>query len=135
MQQVAKILAISLLAASLGACQSLKPDTAVVTVDRPTLTVPPVDNIKVRDIDWHVISKNAKQGQPGSIDEAFRNSNSTSLYALSAKDYENLSINTANLLKSIKQYQAQVRAYQQYYDVVEPKKEGKDDGSKKTTAK
>ena len=133
MQQVVKIAAVALLAATLGACQTMKPDTAVVTVDRPTLTVPPVDNIKVRDVNWHVISKNAKSGQPGSSDEAFRNSNSTSLYALSAKDYENLSINTANLLKSIKQYQAQVRAYQQYYDVVEQPK-GKDDG-KKTTAK
>jgi hypothetical protein len=39
------------------------------------------------------------------------------------------------MLKSIKQYQSQVRAYQQYYDVVDPKKEGKDDGSKKTTPK
>jgi hypothetical protein len=119
---------------SLGACQSIKPDTAVVTVDRPTLTVPPVDNLHLKDIEWNVISKSAKSGQPGSVDEAFRKGNSTSLYALSAKDYENISINTANMLKSIKQYQAQVRAYQQYYDVVETK-EGKDDGSKKTTAK
>ena len=134
MRQVAKIASIIMLAASLGACQSIKPDTAVVTVDRPTLTVPPVDNLHLKDIEWNVISKSAKSGQPGSVDEAFRKGNSTSLYALSAKDYENISINTANMLKSIKQYQAQVRAYQQYYDVVETK-EGKDDGSKKTTAK
>ena len=134
MHQVAKIASIIILAASLGACQTLKPDTAVVTVDRPTLTVPPVDNLHLKDIEWNVISKSAKPGQPGSADEAFRKGNSTSLYALSAKDYENISINTANMLKSIKQYQAQVRAYQQYYDVVETK-EGKDDGSKKTTAK
>ena len=134
MRQVAKIASIIMLAASLGACQSIKPDTAVVTVDRPTLTVPPVDNLHLKDIEWNVISKSAKPGQPGSADEAFRKGNSTSLYALSAKDYENISINTANMLKSIKQYQAQVRAYQQYYDVVETK-EGKDDGSKKTTAK
>ena len=134
MRQVAKIASIIMLAASLGACQTLKPDTAVVTVDRPTLTVPPVDNLHLKDIEWNVISKSAKPGQPGSADEAFRKGNSTSLYALSAKDYENISINTANMLKSIKQYQAQVRAYQQYYDVVETK-EGKDDGSKKTTAK
>lgn len=133
MRQVAKIASIIMLAASLGACQSIKPDTAVVTVDRPTLTVPPVDNLHLKDIEWNVISKSAKSGQPGSVDEAFRKGNSSSLYALSAKDYENISINTANMLKSIKQYQAQVRAYQQYYDVVEPK-EGKDDG-KKTTAK
>ena len=133
MRQVAKIVSIIMLAASLGACQSTKTDTAVVTLDRPTLTVPPVDNLHLKDIEWNVISKSAKSGQPGSVDEAFRKGNSSSLYALSAKDYENISINTANMLKSIKQYQAQVRAYQQYYDVVEPK-EGKADG-KKTNAK
>ena len=135
MRQVAKFVSIVAIAASLGACQSLKPDTAVVTVDRPTLTVPPVDNLHLRDIEWSVISKNAKTGQPGSVDEAFRKGNSSSLYAVNAKDYENISVNTANMLKTIKQYQAQVRAYQEYYDVVEPKKEGKDDGSKKTTSK
>jgi len=133
MRQVAKIASIIMLAASLGACQSIRPDTAVVTLDRPTLTVPPVDNLHLKDIEWNVISKSAKSGQPGSVDEAFRKGNSSSLYALSAKDYENISINTANMLKSIKQYQSQVRAYQQYYDVAEPK-EGKDDG-KKTNAK
>jgi hypothetical protein len=135
MHQIVKIAAVIVLAASLGACQSIRPDTAVVTVDRPTLTVPPVDNLHLKDIDWYVITKSAKSGQPGSVDEAFRKGNSSSLYALSAKDYENISVNTANMLKSIKQYQSQVRAYQQYYDVVDPKKEGKDDGSKKTTSK
>ena len=134
MRQVVKFALIAMLAASLGACQSLKPDTAVVTVEKPNLSIPPVDNLHLKDIEWNVISKSAKSGQPGSVDEAFRKGNSSSLYALNAKDYENISINTANLLKSIKQYQAQVRAYQQYYDVVEPKKEGNEDG-KKTTAK
>lgn len=136
MRQVAKIASIIMIAASLSACQTLKPDTAVVTVEKPKLTVPPVDNLHLRDIDWSVVSKSAKPGQPGSVDEAFRKGNSSSLYAVNAKDYENISINTANMLKTIKQYQAQVRAYQQYYDMVEPDNtQGKDDGSKKTTAK
>lgn len=136
MYQVAKVGSIVLLAFTLAACQSTKPDTAVVTLERPTLQVPPVDNIRLRDVDWHVISKNAKPGQPGSADEAFRKGNSSSLFALNAKDYENISINTANLLKTIKQYQAQVRAYQEYYVGVEnQQQEGKPNAGKETSPK
>lgn len=112
---VAKLLTVLGLAAVLAGCATTEPTTAIVTAERPQLTVPDVDNIKLREIEWHVISKQAKPGEKGSADAAFRKSNSSSLFALSAKDYEDISINTANLLKVIKQYQAQVRAYKQYY--------------------
>ena len=119
MHQVAKITFIILLALAASACQT-RPTTAVVTVSRPALTVPPVDSIKMRAVNWHVVSKNAKPGQPGHVDEAFRKSNSTSLFAVSARNYENISVNTANLLRVIKQYQTQVRAYRDYYSGIDP---------------
>lgn len=112
---VAKLITVLGLAVVLAGCATTEPTTAIVTAERPQLTVPEVDNIKLREIEWHVISKQAKPGEKGSADAAFRKSNSNSLFALSAKDYEDISVNTANLLKVIKQYQAQVRAYKQYY--------------------
>ena len=112
---VAKLLTVLGLTAVLAGCATTEPTTAIVTAERPQLTVPDVDNIKLREIEWHVISKQAKPGEKGSADAAFRKSGSGSLFALSAKDYEDISVNTANLLKVIKQYQAQVRAYKQYY--------------------
>lgn len=134
MQEHVKLVAVALLAAMLAGCQTTAtpPTTAVVTVTKPQLVVPPVDMVTLRDVDWRIIVKDAKSGQSGSIDEAFRKGNSTSLYAVDAKDYEDLSVNTANLLRTIKQYQAQVRAYQDYYDA--DKESGAADGSKKTPA-
>lgn len=136
MQQVAKIIA-AVAMISLGGCAALRreePTTAVVTITKPTLIVPPVDMVTLRDVDWRIINKDSKPGQPGSVDEAFRKSHGTSLYALDAQDYQDLSVNTANLLRAIKQYQSQVRAYQDYYDTVEKSTQGTNDGDKKTTA-
>ena len=131
---VAKLLTVLGLAAVLAGCATTEPTTAIITAERPQLTVPEVDNIKLREIEWHVISEKAKPGEKGSADAAFRKSNSSSLFALSAKDYEDISVNTANLLKVIKQYQAQVRAYKQYYlkeEGNQPKEQG--NASKATT--
>lgn len=124
---VAKLLTVLGLTAVLAGCATTEPTTAIITAERPQLTVPEVDNIKLREIEWHVISEKAKPGEKGSADAAFRKSNSSSLFALSAKDYEDISVNTANLLKVIKQYQAQVRAYKQYYlkeEGNQPKEQG-----------
>jgi hypothetical protein len=117
MQKIANIAVVLLIGLSLAACNTTKepPTTAVVLVDKPQLNLPPVDNVKLKDVDWVIISKSAKTGEPGSTDAAFRKAHSESLLAVSPSDYEDLSINTANLLKVIKQYQAQLRAYADYY--------------------
>jgi hypothetical protein len=120
MYQIAKIVPALSLVLLLGACQA-RPTAVVSLIDRPALTVPPVDNIKMRSVNWYVISKNAAPGKPGSVDNAFKKSNGSSLFAVSAKDYENIAINTANFIKTIKQHQAQVNAYRDYYVGTEAK--------------
>ena len=129
---VAKYFIPAIVALALAGCATTEPTTAVVTVERPKLSLPTVDHLSMRDIEWHVLSKNAKPGQPGSADEAFRKSNSASLFALSAKDYEDISVNTANLLKVIKQYQSQIRAYNQYYQQEEQQSKEQGNASKAT---
>ena len=62
MLKVVKILSSISLATLLCACQTTQtPTTAVAIVEKPTLVLPSVDNIKLNDIEWHVINKNAKQ--------------------------------------------------------------------------
>ena len=113
MLKVVKALPLCLL---LAACQTAQPTTAVVTVERPTLVLPSVDQIKLNDIEWHVVNKNAKPGSEDHIDTAFGAAHSESLFAINPRDYEDLAVNQANLVKVIRQYQAQVNAYKQYYD-------------------
>ena len=112
MFKVVKLLPLCLL---LAACQTM-PTTAVVTVERPTLVLPSVDQVKLNDVEWHVVNKNAKPGSEDHIDTAFGKAHSESLFAINPRDYEDLAINQANLVKVIRQYQAQVNAYKQYYD-------------------
>jgi hypothetical protein len=115
MRKIANFAGIALLTIMLGACNTIGTTTAVVTVEKPTLAVPPVDPIRLRDVDWYIISKNATVEQAGHIDQVWKRSKTTSLFALSSQDYEDLSVNTANMLKIIRQYQSQVKAYEDYY--------------------
>jgi hypothetical protein len=113
MLKVAKILPLCLL---LTACQTMQPTTAVVTVERPTLVLPSVDRVKLNDVEWHVVNKAAKPGSEDHIDTAFGKAHSESLFAISPRDYEDMAINQANIVKIIRQYQIQINAYKQYYD-------------------
>ena len=112
MLKVVKLLPLCLL---LAACQTTG-TTAVVTVERPTLVLPSVDQVKLNDVEWHVVNKAAKPGSEDHIDTAFGKAHSESLFAINPRDYEDLAVNQANLVKVIRQYQAQINAYKQYYD-------------------
>jgi hypothetical protein len=112
MLKVAKLIPLCLL---LAACQTTG-TTAVVTVERPTLVLPSVDQVKLNDVEWHVVNKNAKPGSEDHIDTAFGKAHSESLFAINPRDYEDMAVNQANLVKVIRQYQAQINAYKQYYD-------------------
>ena len=116
MSQVVKILAALSVSALLMGCQTTQPTTAVVTVEKPTLMLPNVDQVQLSDVEWHIINKNAKTGADDHIDTTFRTANSDTLFAITPKDYEDMAINQANLVKVIRQYQAQLGAYKKYYD-------------------
>ena len=116
MSQVVKILAAIFATALLMGCQTTQPTTAVVTVEKPTLMLPNVDQVQLGDVEWHIINKNAKTGADDHIDTTFRTANSDTLFAITPKDYEDMAINQANLVKIIRQYQAQLGAYKKYYD-------------------
>jgi hypothetical protein len=116
MHQVVKILAAIFATALLVGCQTVQPTTAVVTVEKPTLLLPNVDQVKLNDVEWYIINKNAKTGAEDHIDTTFRTARSDTLFAITPKDYEDMAINQANLVKVIRQYQAQVGAYKKYYD-------------------
>ena len=100
---------------ALAGCQTTKPTIAVTTVEKPELILPPVDNVRLNNIQWFVVSKNTKPGEEGSVDKAFGKANSESLFAITPKSYEHLAINNAQLVRTIKQLQAQVSAYREYY--------------------
>ena len=113
---IVKSFAIAAIAVALAACQTTKePATAIVQVEKPAIMIPAVDNIKLQDAEWYVIKKTTSPDQAGSPEKTFRESNSDSLLAVTPDGYEILATNQANLVKIIRQYQAQVAAYRDYY--------------------
>jgi len=112
---VKKLIVIIGAAITLAGCQSTG-TTAIQQIEKPALNLPAVDQIKMSEVTWYVVNKNAKPNEGGHVDQAFRKANSSSLFALSSKGYENLSVNNAKMVAAIKQLQAQVRAYKDYYE-------------------
>lgn len=118
----AKIIGVVLLASLLGACQTTQ--NTVSLVDKAPLTIPNVDKVKLRDVDWQVLNKNTNVGQ------VLKKMGSNSAFAINPRSYQNLTINEAQLTRTIKQLQDQVNAYKQYYQPnVEQSKE-KTDGKR-----
>lgn len=81
-------------------------------VDKPELVLPYADPIKVRDVQWVIITPDnyeqvfnemAKKGQP------------IVLFGLTDKGYENLSLNLSDIRAFIQQQQAIIVAYEGYY--------------------
>ena len=113
---IVKYIVLASVAVAVAGCQTTQPPaTAIVQVEKPAIMVPAVDNIKIQDAEWYVVKKTTSPDQAGSAEKAFRESNSDSLLAVTPDGYEALATNQANLVKIIRQYQAQVAAYRDYY--------------------
>lgn len=121
--RVVKLLTASIIALSLAACAGTPPPTtAIVTVEKPTLMLPNVDKIKLKDVDWNIVTRDAKPGDDGHIDTVWKKSSSDSLFAVTSRGYESLSLNMAEMTRVIKQLQTQVEAYKEYYQTDNNKK-------------
>jgi len=126
--RVVKLLSAILIASILSACAGTPaPTTAIVTVEKPTMMLPNVDRIKLTDVEWSVITKDAKINTDGHIDTVWKKTSGGSLFAVTSRGYEDISVNMANMTKIVKQLQAQVQAYKDYYQIdSEKKKDVKD---------
>lgn len=112
--KAAKFAIAGLLSLTLLACSS-RPSlvVAVQSIEKPQLILPATDKIKLRNVEWTVVTAAV------TTEQALKKSKSTSLFAVSAKGYENLSVNTAEMSKAIRQLQAQLKAYEEYYKKIE----------------
>jgi hypothetical protein len=121
--RVVKLLTASIIALSLAACAGTpSPTTAIVTVEKPTLMLPNVDKIKLKDVDWNIVTRDAKPGTDGHIETVWKKATSDSLFAVTSRGYESLSLNMAEMTRVIKQLQTQVDAYKEYYQKDNDKK-------------
>ena len=102
----------------LAACstQPQRIEVSAKPVDKPTLTLPPVDEINMRRVEWIVINEN-------NIDEVMQRmkdeGKAFAFYALTGDGYSNLGLNFSDIRALIQQQQAIIVAYENYYQKAE----------------
>jgi hypothetical protein len=127
--KVAKLFGAVVLTAALTGCAGTPPPTtAIVQVDKPNIMLPNVDQVRLKDVEWYIITRDAKSGTDGHIDNVWKKSTKDSLFAVTSTGYENMSLNMAEMTKVIKQMQSQIQAYKEYY---QPEKSKDDQNGKK----
>lgn len=100
----------------LAACSStdVPPVTPVevrtVEVPRPAPVVPQVDQLRLRDIEWIVIT-------PDNIEEQFAKiqNGEVVFFALTTEGYENLSLNISDIRAMVQQQQRIIAIYQRQF--------------------
>ena len=111
----------------LSAC-STTPRTVEYTptpIDRPELILPDASVLDLRELDFIVITPDnvneefEKLNVDAEFDKLSADGSPIVLVALTAKQYETLSLNIADLLELISQQKAIIMAYEDYYNMME----------------
>ena len=103
---------ISLL--SLSACSKPVRDITITSVpsERPELVLPSVDILRMRDVEWVIITEE-------NINEVIAAAKSSgkpvAFFALKGDGYENLGLNFSDIRALVQQQQAIIARYQEYY--------------------
>lgn len=114
-----RLIAIALIAVLMTGCSlfNTKPiEVSTTPIERIPLVLPDVDQFHKRDIEWIIITPEnakkifaelAKKGQP------------VALLGLTGDDYELYTLSNSDKLQLIRQLQAQIDAYRNYYIAIE----------------
>jgi len=103
---------------SLAACSSQpqKIEISAKPIDKPTLTLPPVDELNMRKVEWIVINE-------ANVDEVMSRlqaeGKAFALYALTGDGYGALGLNFSDIRALVQQQQAIIAAYEGYYQQAE----------------
>ena len=104
----------------LSSCSSLQQvlpvEVSTKPVEKPELTLPRVDELRMREVNWIVINQD-------NVDQVFEDLKSKNIpvgvYALTGEQYENLGLNFSDIRALVQQQQAIIVAYEKYYKEAE----------------
>lgn len=85
-------------------------------VNKPTLTLPPVDELSMRPIQWVIINENNLEEK---IAELTAGGAPLAMFVLTGEGYENLGLNFSDIRALVQQQRAIIVAYENYYQAAE----------------
>ena len=85
-------------------------------VEKPQLTLPPVDVVRMRKVDWTIITeKNFEEV----VANAKKEGTTVAFFALTDDGYANLGLNFSDIRALVQQQKSIILAYEKYYKNVE----------------
>lgn len=105
---------------SLAACsmrqQPQQIEISTKPVQKPSLNLPPVDEVNLRPVEWVVINED-------NLEEVIKNFKDSgkafAVYALTGNGYSNLGLNFSDIRALVQQQKAIIVAYERYYKAAE----------------
>ena len=82
-------------------------------IDKPNLVLPPVEQLRLKDVEWIVITKENYQEV---FDKLLKDKKDPALIGLTDDGYETLSLNMSDIMRLLQQQKAIIAAYQNYYE-------------------
>ena len=113
---IQNVLGFILIASLISACSSkeIEPVTIVevktIEIPRPAPVVPEIDQLKLRSVEWIIIT-------PDNVDEKFNEikNGEAVLFALTADDYENISLNLSDVRAAMDQQKKIIAVYKSQF--------------------
>ena len=102
----------------LAAC-STKPipiEISATPIEKPTLVLPPVDELNMRKLEWIVINE---ENVDAVIAQLAASGKPYAIYGLTGNGYGNLGLNFSDIRALVQQQQAIIAAYEGYYQEAE----------------
>ena len=87
-------------------------EISTTPVQRPSLTLPPVDELNLRSVEWMVVTRDNFEEV---LAELEANNEPLVLFAVTGDGYEALSLNVNDLRSQIEQLNSTIVAYRRYY--------------------
>ena len=119
MQQMATVLTKSVLGfglvLALTACSTNRPvpiEVSAKPIDKPQLVLPPVDELRLRPVEWIVINEENLEQK---LAELTAGGAPLAMFVLTGDGYANLGLNFSDIRAMVQQQQQIILAYERYY--------------------
>ena len=90
-------------------------------VEKPQLTLPPVDQLNMRPVDWVIITEENLEQK---LTELRGTGQPIAIFGINGEGYENLGLNFSDIRAMVQQQQAIILAYENYYKQAEDALDG-----------
>lgn len=111
------VISLSLVLAITGCTTTSTPispiEISTTPIDRPSLSIPKADTLRIREIDWKIITEeNIEQ----IFQELKNNGKDPVLFAVTEDGYERLALNLGDVRTFIQQQRTIIASYERYYN-------------------